>query len=185
MSDLALLILALALSIDSAAVAASAGLASAPAQRASLWRLPPIFALGQGVLCALGHALASVLRGRIEAYDHWIAFGLLALLGVRLWRQGGAPPEALRRQLSLGALLMLSLATGVDALVAGMGLALLEVELWRGACAVSLVTLGLCAPAVWLAGRLGTRFAQRAERLGGVVLIAIGFGLVAEHTGLW
>jgi putative Mn2+ efflux pump MntP len=38
---------------------------------------------------------------------------------------------------------------------------------------------------VWLAGRLGTRFAQRAERLGGVVLIAIGFGLVAEHTGLW
>lgn len=185
MSDLALLLLALALSIDSAAVAASAGLASAPAERAALWRLPPSFALGQGALCALGHGLASVLRGRIESYDHWVAFGLLALLGLRLWRQGGAPPQSPRPQLSPGAILMLSLATGVDALVAGMGLALLEVELWRGACAVALVTLALCVPAVWLGGRLGSRFARRAERLGAVVLILIGVGLVADHTGLF
>ena len=179
------MLLALALSIDSAAVAASAGLASGPVDRSALWRLPPTFALGQGALCALGHALASVLRGRIEAFDHWIAFGLLVLLALRLWRQGGAPPEAPRRQLSPGALLMLTLATGVDALVAGMGLALLEVELWRGAIAVALVTLALCVPAVWLGGRLGSRFAQRAERLGALVLLAIGCGLVAEHTGLW
>jgi putative Mn2+ efflux pump MntP len=184
MSTWALALLSLALSADAAAVAASAQLLE---RQPSLWqrlRLPLVFGLTQGALCCLGLLGAGYLRGRIEAYDHWLAFALLAGLGLRMIHQARGASERPRQRLGWSLLLALALATSIDALVAGMGLAFLDVSVWRAGAWVSASTLCACALAGYLAESLGGRFAQRAELLGGLTLILIGIGLVLDHTGV-
>jgi manganese efflux pump family protein len=182
MSTWALALLAVALSADAAAVAASAQQLNREAPWWARLRLPVVFALVHGALCGSGLLGAGVLRGRIEAYDHWLAFALLAGVGVHMLLQARGEVDRPAPQLTWSMLLALAFATGIDGLAAGMGLALLDVPVWSAVACVSGASLLVSFLAAWLAGRLGRRFGQRAEFFGGWTLIAIGTGLVLDHT---
>lgn len=173
--------LAFALAMDATAVAATRGLIR---RRGEAVVLPLLFGAFQAGMAALGW-LGARWGGRyVAAWDHWIAFGLLALVGgkmlVEAWR--GSADEAADRT---GPLLYLGLAiaTSIDAAAAGVTLPTLGVSPGVALAWIGLVTVG-CAAAGYALGRtVGAMFGKSLEVLGGVILIALGLRVLVEH--LW
>jgi putative Mn2+ efflux pump MntP len=124
------------------------------------------------------------IQHRIAAYDHWIAFGLLAFVGGKMIREAlQAPEERPEKDATRGwTLVMLSVATSIDALAIGLSLAMLGVSIWVPAAVIGLVCGTLTVAGMLLGRRAGTLWGARVEILGGLILIAIGGRILLEHT---
>ena len=140
------------------------------------------FGVFQGVMPLIGWGIGSLAMAYVAAIDHWIAFGLLTFLGVRMLR-GDVGEEEGARALTGRALLVAGVATSIDALAAGVMLPTLAVDPFRAAAVIGVVTLLLSALGVALGRVAGDRFGAWAERGGGVILIALGCKIVIEHMG--
>lgn len=184
MSWFELTLTGLALAMDAFAVCVSSAMAHPGLPWRRLLGLPIVFALFQAGMPALGWAGALAFRDAIAAFDHWIAFVLLAGIGAHMLVEALAPENGARARrdpLRLIVLLGLAVATSIDALAAGISLALLDVPIVRACAWIGLTTLAACAPAIVLGRSLGTRLAQRAEIAGGLVLIGLGVKILIEH----
>lgn len=187
MSIIELLALALALAMDAFAVAVASGVRLRCTMGQTL-RMGLAFGLFQFAMPVLGWFLGLTVREYIEAFDHWVAFALLAFVGVRMLREGfgGKKEEEAdcpdpTRGLTL---LVLALATSIDALAVGMSLAVLSLDIWYPAAVIGLVCFGMTALGMHLgraALRLGTGLSDKANILGGLMLIGIGLKIVFEH----
>jgi putative Mn2+ efflux pump MntP len=150
-----------------------------------VFRLGFHFGLFQAMMPVVGWLAGRSVQQYIQAWDHWVAFGLLlfiggkaihgALKGSEIKNQNHDPSRGL-------SLVVLATATSIDALAAGISFAMLEVVIWYPAAIIGVVTAGLTVAGVLLGGRLGLRFGKRVEIAGGVVLIAIGIKILVEHT---
>ncbi|MCL4671485.1 MAG: manganese efflux pump [Sphingomonadaceae bacterium] len=140
------------------------------------------FGLFQGVMPLIGWGIGAVAFAYVAAVDHWIAFGLLAFLGVRMLG-GHVGEEEASHALTGKALLVAGVATSVDALAAGITLPTLEVAPLVAGLVIGVVTLVLSGFGVVLGRMAGDAFGEWAERIGGVILIALGVKILAEHTG--
>lgn len=140
------------------------------------------FGVFQGVMPLIGWGIGSVALTYVAAVDHWIAFGLLAFLGVRMLG-GHLGEEDASHALTGKALLVAGVATSIDALAAGITLPTLDVAPVTAGVIIGLVTLVLSALGVALGRIAGDRWGTWAERAGGVILIGLGFRILAEHTG--
>lgn len=175
------LLLAIALAMDAFAVALSQGARFRPGACGAL-AIALTFGVFQAVMPLIGWGIGAVAFAYIEAVDHWIAFGLLTVLGVRML--GGHVGEAeAARALTGRALLVAGVATSVDALAAGITLPTLDVAPLIAAPLIGLVTVIMSGAGVWLGRVAGDRLGAWAERAGGVILIALGCKIIAEHTG--
>jgi len=170
--------------MDAVAVSISAGMTQG--RRAS-WRhalaMAATFGAFQAAMPALGAALGIAFKSAIEAWDHWIAFAILALVGGHMIKESFEDdPERPRADpFAPRSLLVLGLATSLDAAAVGLTLPLIDLPVAASVAIIGVVTFALCVPAVRLGSSLGTRFAHRAELAGGVVLIAIGVKILVEH----
>jgi putative Mn2+ efflux pump MntP len=169
--------------MDAVAVSVSAGIArGSRATWGEALRMAGVFGLFQAVMPAIGFAAGALFRDAIEAYDHWVAFVLLALVGGHMIVESFGGEERLEGDpFGTKRLLLLGVATSVDALAVGLTLSLIDLPLALSAGVIGLVTFALCLPAVHMGARLGTRLAHRAELVGGVVLVAIGANILYEH----
>ena len=140
------------------------------------------FGLFQGVMPLIGWGIGELAMTYVAAIDHWIAFGLLTFLGVRMLR-GDVGEEEAAQELTGRALLIAGVATSIDALAAGITLPSLAVDPLWAALAIGVVTLLLSAFGVALGRVAGDRFGAWAERAGGVILIALGCKILIEHMG--
>ena len=176
-------LLALALALDAFAVSVAAGLAVPRVTGRHVFRAAFHFGLFQAVMPVVGWAAGRTFAGRIAAVDHWVAFGLLGFLGAKMLleaRSDGALPAG--RDPTRGwKLVTLSVATSIDALAAGLGLAVLGVSVWVPAAVIGLVTGGLCVPGILFGARLGRGWGRAAEAVGGLVLVGIGLRILVEH----
>lgn len=185
MDILTLIGIALALAMDAFAVALSAGLILPRLTGRHLFRFGFHFGLFQALMPVLGWLAGVSIRNYIEAFDHWLAFGLLTLVGGKmLWEAWTADEEAPKegdptRGISL---VMLSIATSIDALAVGLSLAVLGVTIWVPALVIGLVAGALTICGMLLGRRLGLVWGPRVETLGGLVLIGIGVKILLEHT---
>jgi manganese efflux pump family protein len=177
-------VIAVGLSMDAVAVSLAAGASHrAPGARAT-FRLSFHFGLFQAMMPVIGWALGMTVAPYIEAVDHWIAFALLVFVGGRMILSAlrGGEAEGLPRDPSRGAtLVMLSVATSIDALAIGLTLAMLGVEIWDAALLIGLVTGLLSLAAVLVGRRVGAAVGSRMEIVGGLALVAIGVKILAEH----
>jgi putative Mn2+ efflux pump MntP len=125
------------------------------------------------------------LAGFIGAFDHWVAFGLLAFLGAKMVLDsltGFETGEArLRRPSREARLIILSVATSIDALAVGLSLALLGVQILEPALVIGVVTAVLCAVGIKMGDRIGVHLGHWAEACGGAILCLIGLSILAEH----
>ena len=181
-----ILLIALALAVDAFAVALAAGVSLCQVNSRQLFRLAFHFGFFQAGMNVLGWLGGLTVRAYIEAFDHWLAFGLLAFVGVKMiW-------EAIREEHEAGEgtdptrgrmLVTLSIATSIDSLAVGLSFAVLEVSVWLPALIIGLVASGLTALGLRLGCLLGaaSRLGARVEIVGGVVLIAIGLKILHEH----
>jgi manganese efflux pump family protein len=177
--------ISVALAMDAFAVALVTGLTLPQLTGRHLFRFGFHFGLFQALMPILGWLAGITLREKIEAVDHWVAFVLLFCVGVKmLWDAIQQDAEELRttdptKGLSL---VMLSIATSIDALAIGLSLAVLGIQIWTPALFIGLTAGVLTVAGMLLGRRLGAIWGFRVEVTGGLLLIAIGLKILLEHT---
>lgn len=179
----ALLALAVALAMDAFAVAIVTAVALDGVTERHVFRLSFHFGLFQALMLMLGWLFGSAASLLLASADHWIAFGLLAVVGTRMmWGAAHGGPHALPPDRTRGwDLVLLSVATSIDALAVGLSLALIHSTILVPAAVVGLVAAMLTAVGMGIGRRFGLSWGKGVEVLGGSVLIAIGLKIVWQH----
>ncbi|WP_301750574.1 manganese efflux pump MntP family protein [uncultured Erythrobacter sp.] len=178
---IAALLLALALAMDAFAVALTQGCRFRPSLRGGL-AIALTFGVFQALMPLAGWVIGAVALIYVEAVDHWIAFGLLSFLGVRMLG-GHVGDEEAARALTGRSLLIAGVATSIDALAAGITLPTLGISPWLAAALIGIVTFVMSGAGVLLGRRAGDHLGAWAERAGGIILIGLGVKILAEHSG--
>lgn len=188
MGFLALLATGVGLSMDAFAVSICKGLCMSRIRWAQALTIALFFGAFQAMMPVIGWALGSSFAAYIEPVDHWIAFALLAAVGAKmLWDAFHEEDEARAcgsEKLDMRELLMLSVATSIDALAVGISFALLNADILEAALVIGAVTFALSFIGVLVGHKFGSRFNKGAAIAGGVVLIAIGLKILLEHLGV-
>ncbi|MBM4318475.1 MAG: manganese efflux pump [Deltaproteobacteria bacterium] len=181
----ALLVVAIALAMDAFAVAIAAGITLDPLTWRHVLRLAFHFGLFQALMPVLGWAAGAAVHRYLAHFDHWLAFGLLAFVGGRMLHGARGKKEEHEHKAADPTagweLVLLSVATSIDALAVGLSLALLGSDILRPALVIGVVAAAFTALGMLLGRRIGSLWGKRVEALGGLVLIAIGVKIVAEH----
>ncbi|MDQ3495310.1 MAG: manganese efflux pump MntP family protein [Pseudomonadota bacterium] len=189
MHPLSILLLALAMSTDAFAAAVGKGAAMQRPRLRDALRVGLIFGAIEGLTPLAGWALGAVAARYVTQWDHWIGFALLGGLGLRMiWlgTRGDNPAHArpLPKRHGFWALAATGFATSIDAMAVGVGLAFLDVNIVPVAAVIGLTTLVMVTAGILLGHVLGRLAGRRAELLGGVLLVAIGTGILVQHLGL-
>ena len=174
--------MALSMAMDALAVCLVAGSLRQASGLRPAFRLSFHFGLFQFIMPVLGWFVGRTLEPFIRDYDHWIALGLLAFVGIRMIYAALRGDEAQPPDPSRGwTLVMLSLAVSIDALAVGLSLGLLGISVWYPALIIGLVTSVLSLVGLRLGETLGSKLGKPVEIIGGLVLIAIGVRIVITH----
>jgi len=186
MSLAVLLVVALGLAMDAFAVAIATSIALGDVSRRQTFRLAFHFGLFQALMPVIGWSAGRTVADHIQAWDHWVAFAILAVIGLRSIirafsdhkeeRQHDDPTRGL-------SLIMLSVATSIDALAVGLSFAMLRVDIWYAVLVIGMVAGGMTVLGLALGTRIGALFGRRMEAIGGLVLVAIGIKILVEHIG--
>jgi manganese efflux pump family protein len=188
MSILSMLLIAVGLAMDAFAVSIASGVNIRKLHlRHALW-IAGLFGLFQAVMPLLGWLAGHWARDAIEPYDHWIAFGLLAGIGIKMILESRALEEDESEQAKkagesfrLYVLLGLALATSIDALAVGVTLSVLDVSIVEPILVIGLVTFVMSFAGAYIGEMAGHLFEWRIELFGGVVLICMGAKILLEH----
>ena len=186
-----LFLLAVGLSMDAFAVSVCKGLAMKKATlkaeaTCGLW-----FGGFQALMPTIGFFLGALFADAIEAFDHWVAFALLAIIGINMLKEAlekkdesGDNPEK-DADLSVKTLFLMAVATSIDALAVGISLAMVgSVNIWLAAAFIGICTCLLSALGVKIGNVFGSRYEKKAELAGGVILILLGVKILLEHLGV-
>jgi putative Mn2+ efflux pump MntP len=179
-----LIVLACALAMDAFAVAIISGITLDPLTGRQVFRLAFHFGLFQALMPVIGWAAGNAVYNYITAVDHWVAFSLLAFVGGRMvWGalHEDGKSKALKDPTSGWELVLLSVATSIDALAVGLSLAMIGSTIVIPAIIIGLVAAAFTVAGMLLGRRIGSLWGRRVEALGGVILVAIGFRIVIEH----
>ena len=184
-----LFIIAVSLSMDAFAVSVCKGLAMKRIRWGEAFVIALFFGLFQALMPLLGYFLGTQFATYVEPVDHWITFGLLALIGGKMVWDGAhededATEEKGEGNLHLGELFMLAIATSIDAFAIGCSFAFLNVNIWAAITLIGITTFVLSLIGVGLGHKFGTRYNKAATIAGGIVLILIGLKTLLEHLGI-
>lgn len=185
MEFITLLLIALALAMDAFAVALGTGVCLGCISWRQTFRMAFHFGLFQAGMNIAGWAAGLTFRTLIESFDHWVAFLLLLFVGGKMIFEALQDKDAeVRCDPTRGSsLVILSVATSIDALAVGLGFSVLNVSIWLPAAVIGVVALALTAVGLHLGCLIGSasRLGSKVEIAGGLVLIAIGVKILAEH----
>lgn len=173
--------IAFGLAMDAFAVSIAKGLSVRRATVTQAIAVGVWFGGFQAGMPLLGYVLGSQFGRLITTVDHWIAFGLLAIIGARMIHESRSANAEVDDSFSVAAMFPLAVATSVDALAVGVSLAFLEVEIAQAVTLIGVITLVMSVIGLTLGTRLGARNKRRAELAGGLILITMGTVILLEH----
>ncbi|MFE5776512.1 MULTISPECIES: manganese efflux pump MntP family protein [Brachybacterium] len=189
-----LLILALGVSADAFAVALGRGLQIRGKLLFNALVLAAAFGVAQAVMPLLGWLLGAAFGTYVDKIDHWIAFGLLAIVGGKMIWEAFRPddpadelpedPDHPDHRVTPREVAVLAVATSIDAFAVGISIAFSSLSIWAAVPVIGVVTFVLSFVAVFLGQRIGARFRTPAEVVGGIILILIGLQILLEHLGV-
>ncbi len=205
MDIISIALIAVGLSMDAFAVSVSNGIIIREVKLQHALKVGLYFGVFQALMPLAGWLAGSQFKNYITNIDHWIAFVLLAIIGgkmiheayqeecevcdtgddvceVAISSQSGA--IAVEDPLRMGRLLVLAVATSIDALAVGISFAFLDVSILWSAVMIGLITFVICVAGVYIGKKFGCLFQKRAEIAGGVILILIGVKILVEHMGI-
>jgi putative Mn2+ efflux pump MntP len=180
-----LLILAIALAMDSVAVSIAIGSKYKDLLVSKAFFTAAVFGFFQGAMPIAGYFIGISFAQYVQAFDHWIAFFLLSGLGAKMIYeayQNEFDDEV--TNLTNKTLITLGIATSIDAMAIGVTFAFLQTDIYTAASVIGLVTFVLCVAAIYIGKKLGSFLESKAEMLGGLILIGLGCKILAEHLGL-
>lgn len=179
-----LLLLGVGLSMDAFAVSVCKGLAVQRADKKTALVCGLWFGFFQALMPVIGFFLGRIFADAIEAVDHWVAFGLLSIVGVNMIKEALEEGESdADPDLSARAMLPLAVATSIDALAVGVSLAMAEVNIWTAVTLIGVTTFLLSAAGSLVGGVFGRKYEKKAEIFGGVTLIFLGLKILLENLG--
>ncbi len=183
MSFISIFLIALALSMDAFSVATAIGATGSKLNSYAVLRLATAFGIFQFVMPILGWLLGRTVVSYIADYDHWIAFALLVIVGLRMIKEyfGKDEKERTKDPTKGWSLLILSIATSIDALAVGVSLAVLDTNIYYPSVVIGVVCFIITALGMTFGKKLSRILGKKAVLLGGIVLIAIGIKIVVEH----
>lgn len=181
-----LFILAVGLSMDAFAVSICKGLAMKKASWKAQLCCGAWFGGFQALMPLIGYFLGTLFIDAISAIDHWVAFGLLVIIGVNMLREAlGSEEETADADLSVKTMFLMAVATSIDALAVGISLAMAGVaNIWLAVLLIGATTFVLSAIGVEVGNVFGSRYEKKAEIVGGVILILLGVKILLEHLGV-
>lgn len=185
MNTLSILFIALGLSMDCFAVAIASGFAIRNLKINHAFAIAAAFGGFQAVMPALGWLAGRTLIDVISPIDHWVTFGLLAFIGAKMIVESFKIKrmEECRDPLQPSILVVLAVATSIDALAVGLSLSLLDTPILGPVIYIGVVAFGLSFVGVYIGNYLGKAFESRLEALGGAILVGIGFKILFQHLG--
>ncbi len=185
MTLLELFLIAIGLSMDAFAVAVCKGLSMKTINKKYMFLIALFFGGFQALMPLLGYFLGSQFSAYIERFDHWVAFLLLAVIGGNMIRESREEAEEESYQgINYKELLLLAVATSIDALAVGITFAFLQVEIVPAVALIGCTTFVLSLIGVVVGNLFGARYKSRAEFTGGVILLLIGVKILLEHLGI-
>ena len=188
MGFFALFLLAVGLSMDAFAVSVCKGLSMKKASFKASAICGAWFGGFQALMPLVGFFLGNAFADKIEKFDHWIAFGLLVIIGINMLKEAfeeGECEECGDADLSFKTMLVMAIATSIDALAVGISLAMAgDVNIWEAVTLIGVITFALSAAGVKIGNVFGNRFEKKAQIAGGVILILLGVKILLEHMGI-
>ena len=182
-----LLLIAVGLSMDAFSVSICKGLTT---QRFS-WRTALAcglwFGSFQALMPVVGYFLGAQFQEMIETYAHWIAFGLLFLIGTNMIREavwGNKEKDENNGFLDFKTMFLLAIATSIDALAIGVSFACIQVNIWIAISIIGVITFLFSILGVKIGNVFGSKYEKSAEIIGGIILILIGLKILFEHLGI-
>lgn len=182
-----LFLLAVGLSMDAFAVSICKGLCMKKAGIKEGSICGAWFGGFQALMPLMGFFLGTLFAEAIEAFDHWVAFGLLAIIGVNMLKEALSKCDCEEHDadLSFKSMLIMAVATSIDALAVGISLAMAgDVNIWIAIALIGVVTFVMCAVGVKIGNVFGSRFEKKAQVAGGIILILLGTKILLEHLGV-
>lgn len=186
-----LLLLGVGLSMDAFAVSVCKGLAMKRSSVKAGLTCGIWFGGFQALMPLIGFFLGSMFAEAIQSVDHWVAFGLLVLIGVNMLREAFSPEEdggcseCADADLSVKSMFVMAVATSIDALAVGISLAMAgDVAVFAAVGIIGVCTFTLSAVGVGVGSVFGSRFEQKAQIAGGVILVILGVKILLEHLGV-
>lgn len=182
-----LLLLAIGLSMDAFAVSICKGLSMKRAGLRTGVICGSWFGGFQALMPLIGFFLGSLFASAIETFDHWVAFGLLGLIGINMLREAFDKDEceSCHADLSAKTMFVMAVATSIDALAVGISLAMAQgVNIWVAIALIGVITFVMCCVGVKIGSIFGSKFEKKAQIAGGVILIGLGIKILLEHLGI-
>lgn len=184
-----LLVIAIGLSMDAFAVSICKGLSLGKINWKHMCIAGVWFGGFQALMPTIGFLVGRIFAERITKYDHWFAFVLLLLIGINMIREAFGKEEEMDAKMNVGAMLVLAVATSIDALAVGVSFAFLEIGMMiiPAVCLIGATTFAFSAAGVKIGSIFGTKYRSKAELVGGIILILIGAkiliqGLIEEEA---
>jgi manganese efflux pump family protein len=176
--------IAIGLAMDASAVSIANGISIKNIKQKDALKIALSFGLFQAIMPLIGWALGLSFRVYIEGFDHWIAFGLLFIIGAHMLMeafQKNDPDFTKKNCLNPRTLLIMSFATSIDALAAGISFSVLKMGIWFPIAIIGAITFVLSYIFLLTGNKLGNRFGRGMDFVGGAILIAIGVKILVEH----
>ena len=189
-----LMLLAVGVSMDAFAVSICKGLAMKRATIGGMATVGGWFGGFQALMPLIGFFLGTLFAAAIEAVDHWVAFGLLGIIGFNMLKEsfdrscdldGCGCEDEHNADLGVKTMFVMAVATSIDALAVGISLAMAGgVNIWLSVLLIGLTTFGFSAAGVKIGSLFGAAFEKKAQLAGGVILILLGVKILLEHLGV-
>lgn len=184
MGLLELFVLAVGLSMDAFAVSVCKGLSLGKIKAKHMCIAGAWFGGFQALMPLIGYLLGSFFAEAITKCDHWIAFVLLVLIGGNMIKEAFEKDEELNDAMDIKTMLLLAIATSIDALAVGVTFAFLQVQIIPAIAFIGIITFVFSAVGIKIGSIFGTKYKSKAEFVGGVILILIGLKILLEGVGV-
>ena len=178
-----LVLISISLAIDCLAVSIAGGATATKPKITNAIKVGLSFGFFQAIMPLIGWAIGFSFRSLIENVDHWIAFSLLLIIGIKmLYEAFKKSPQNNKTDITrIPTLLLLSIATSIDALVVGISLSILNISIYLSILIIGLFAFTFSVSGYYLGYRIGKIIGNKVEVIGGIILIGIGIKILIEH----
>lgn len=185
MTILEILLIAIGLAMDAFAVSICKGLSMKKMSWKKALVIGAYFGIFQGVMPLIGYLLGASFENLVTKIDHWIAFGLLVFIGVNMLKEAfSKDSENCNDKVDFTTMFVLAIATSIDALAVGITFAFLNVNILSSAIIIAITTFIISLIGVKIGNKFGDKYEQKAEVVGGFILIFMGAKILLEHLGI-
>lgn len=176
-------LIGIGLSMDAFSVSITNGMNMKRVEFKDAFKIALFYGIFQFIMPVIGFFAAGIFKSYIEAVDHWVAFLLLAFIGIKMIIEAFDKKEEEKKEknLSIKVLTLQAIATSIDALAVGISFAALNTPIWSSSFIIGMTTFVLCFGAVYIGKTVGKFLAEKAEIFGGIILLGIGIKILAEH----